>query len=134
MQIFIYSVISSLITLAAIDAVWLNLVAKNFYAKHLGHLMAENVNLIPVLFFYPIYAAAISLLVVMPAINGGWGIGKTFVYGAILGLAAYSAYDLTNHATLRDWRLTMTLVDMLWGTILTGAASAVAVFVIRNFL
>jgi uncharacterized membrane protein len=133
MKIFLISFTSSLVSLIAIDAVWLTMVAKSFYAKHIGHLMADSINLFPIAVFYPLYAAILSLLIIIPAVTGDWSIGKTFVYGALLGLAAYAAYDLTNHATLKDWSLAMTIVDMAWGTLLTGGVSAIAVMVVRYF-
>ena len=54
-----------------------------------------------------------------------------FLRGALLGLAAYGAYDLTNQATLKNWPLSITIVDMLWGTLATGLVCVIAVFVFR---
>ena len=45
---------------------------------------------------------------------------------AIFGLFAYGTYDLTNYATLRNWDLTLTAVDMAWGTFVSGVAAALA--------
>jgi uncharacterized membrane protein len=38
----------------------------------------------------------------------------------------FAVYDLTNHATLRDWRPIMTIVDIAWGGVSCGLASFVA--------
>jgi uncharacterized membrane protein len=47
------------------------------------------------------------------------------VKGALLGFFCYMTYDLTNYATLRVWSLKVTILDMIWGTFLTGSAAAV---------
>lgn len=133
MKIFLLSFVTSLLSLTVIDAIWFKLIAKNFYTKHIGHLMADNVNLMPVVLFYPIYAIALSLLVIIPTVSLGGSLGKAFGLGALLGLAAYSAYDLTNHATLKGWPLSVTVIDILWGMFITGSVAAIAVFVIKHF-
>jgi uncharacterized membrane protein len=66
----------------------------------------------------------VVLLAVLPALdNGGWT--RALWMGAVLGLVAYATYDITNLSTLRNWSLTVTLIDLAWGTIVT-AVSAVA--------
>ena len=67
---------------------------------------------------------------------------KTFMKGVMLasvatmalGLAAYAAYDLTNQATLREWPLIVTVVDMAWGALLTGLVALVATVVTKYFV
>ena len=49
--------------------------------------------------------------------------------GALLGFFCYMTYDLTNYATLKVWSLKVTVLDMIWGTFLTGSAAAVGAFV-----
>jgi uncharacterized membrane protein len=51
------------------------------------------------------------------------------VRGALFGLVTYATYDLTNLATLRDWPLQVTLVDLIWGTALTAATTSLSVWV-----
>jgi uncharacterized membrane protein len=41
-----------------------------------------------------------------------------------LGFTAYATYDLTNQATLVNWSTTLTISDLLWGTILSAIASS----------
>jgi uncharacterized membrane protein len=107
----------------AIDMVWLGLIAKPFYAKHLGHLMAAKVRWTPALLFYLLYIAGILFFAVLPALDKG-SLGRAVLSGALLGLLAYATYDLTNLATLRDWPLLVTIIDLVWGMVLTGCVSA----------
>lgn len=116
-----------------IDAVWLTVMSKVFYNKYLGHLLADSPSLLPAGIFYVIYSFGIAFLIVLPAIEGDFSNSKTFLYGSILGFVAYATYDLTNHATLKDWPLTVTVVDLIWGALLTGTLSVIALLITKHF-
>lgn len=110
------------------DFIWLSAMGRSFYRAHLDHLMAEKPILWAAGIFYVIYSVGVLLLVLRPALASE-SVQQALVTGAILGLVAYATYDLTNQATLRDWPLLVTAVDLLWGTVLTGVASAIGVWV-----
>lgn len=112
-----------LLTLAVLDAIWLGIVARSFYRDQIGELMLPSPNLVIAALFYLLFTAAIVVLAVLPALSRG-SIGTALVYGAILGLAAYGTYDITNLSTLKNWPLSMSLVDMAWGTFLTALSAA----------
>jgi uncharacterized membrane protein len=57
--------------------------------------------------------------------------GKAFAVGATLGFSMYGLYDLTNFATLKGYTLEMTLVDMAWGTFLSGTAAGVTAYLLK---
>lgn len=121
--------LATLVPLLALDAVWILVLAKKFYATHMSFLFTKSVSLAPVAFFYPLYALAVLLLAVMPAVaSGSWV--EALWRGALLGLAAYGAYDLTNQATIGGWPTIMTIVDMGWGAVVTGLVSVIAYFII----
>jgi uncharacterized membrane protein len=93
------------------------------YQQAIGHLMAEQPRLLAALAFYVLYAAGLMIFAVMPhADDPGWG--KVVSTGALFGFFAYATYDLSNLATLRNWPVGLTLVDMAWGTLLSAAAAA----------
>ena len=48
---------------------------------------------------------------------------KAVAMGALLGLVAYATYDLSNLATLQGWSLAVTVVDIAWGTCVSGLAA-----------
>ncbi len=112
-----------LLTLAVIDAIWLGIVARTFYRDQLGELMLPSPNLGIAALFYLLFTVAIVILAVLPGLSSG-SISTTLLYGAILGLAAYGTYDITNLSTLKNWPLAMSLVDMGWGTFLTALSAA----------
>jgi len=113
------------VTLAAflaIDAVWLALVARTFYRRYLDWLMAANPNWIAALAFYLLFVVGVLVFVVVPGVEDG-SLRTTLLKGALFGLIAYGTYDLTNQATVKNWPLTITAVDMVWGTVLSVAVS-----------
>lgn len=130
MNVAIYLI--SLVSLVALDSVWL-FSMMDYYKKWLGPLMGSSFNSLPAIFFYPIYALAITILILIPAVKNESSIISIFLLGAVLGLAAYGAYDLTNQATLKDWPVIMTLVDMAWGAVLTGLVSVLTLVIFRHF-
>lgn len=125
-----------IITLAVffvIDMIWLGVVAKGFYRRYLGSLMSPKVNWISALLFYLLFIVGLLVFVVRPALVGGAPLQALF-YGALLGLISYSTYDLTNLATLKDWPVLVTIVDLIWGTFLGGVVSFVSALLGRALL
>jgi len=112
----------------AVDMIWLGLVAKTFYRRQIGHLMADHVIWPAALVFYLSFIAGIILFAVLPAVEKG-SLGKAILYGALFGLFTYATYDLTNLATLKNWPLLVTAVDLLWGMVLTGTVSVVGYWI-----
>lgn len=115
------------VTLAAflaIDLFWLGVVARRFYAAQLGSLMRARINWAAAGGFYLAYVAGIVFFAVAPALAvGSWT--TAVINGALLGLLAYGTYDMTNLATIKGWPLAMSLVDMAWGAVLTGACATI---------
>ena len=133
MNHLIISWISALLSMLVFDGIWLSLMAKRFYAPHLGHLMAAIPNFFPAAFFYPLYSFGLAYLILVPALQGQASLLKIFFSGALFGLVTYAAYDLTNQATLKNWSTLLTLVDLTWGTLLTGTVAVISVVVTNYF-
>lgn len=131
MKIFLYSFLIAFIVGILIDGIWLFSMSKRFYNKYIGHLMAENPNLLYAGIFYLIYIFGLTFFILMPAISGDYSFLKVFIYGALFGFVAYSTYDLTNHATLKDWPLIVTIVDIIWGTLFTGTLSLITFYITK---
>ena len=109
----------TLLAFLALDALWLGVVARGFYARQLGDMLRDDPNWAAAAVFYLIYVAGIVVLAVLPALEGR-SPGRALGLGALLGLVAYGAYDLTNLATLKGFPVRMVGVDLAWGTVLTG--------------
>jgi len=126
--LYIYTFLS----IVFIDSIWLFSTGSE-YKKWLSHLFADKVSFIPVVLFYFLYSFGVVYFVTGPSIQNNYSNLKIFFIGAFLGLIAYSAYDLTNQATLRDWPVVVTVIDMAWGGVVTGLGAMVAVNLFRYF-
>lgn len=113
-----------------IDMVWLALVAKNFYQKQIGFLMKPDINWFAAIIFYILFITGLIVFVITPAmVKQSWV--HALLYGALFGLVTYATYDLTNVATVKDWPLLITLVDLIWGSILAASVSVIT-YLIAN--
>jgi uncharacterized membrane protein len=111
-----------------IDMFWLGLVAKGFYRDQLGFLMKPNINWPAAIIFYLLFIAGLVVFVISPAMeNHSWL--QALLLGAFFGLVTYATYDLTNLATVRDWPLLVTMVDLVWGAVLAASVSVVTYFI-----
>lgn len=120
-----------LVVFFAVDLVWLGVVAKDFYAKHLGHLMAKSVNWPAALIFYLIFILGLLVFVIQPALAEG-SLLKALGMAALFGLVTYATYDLTNLATLKDWPILITVVDLTWGTALSTLVTLISVLILKQ--
>lgn len=120
------------IVFAVIDLIWLTFVAQSFYRSQLGELRAETVNIWAATAFYLLMVTGTVIFAVLPGIRAD-NVWVAVGYGALFGLFCYATYDLTNLATLRNWPVLLTFVDLAWGCVLTACASAGGFFAARLF-
>jgi uncharacterized membrane protein len=123
---------STVLAFLIIDLAWLTVIARRFYVDQLGPLLLEKPNLVAAGAFYAVYVVGIIIFAVAPALRGG-GVSTALVYGALFGLFAYGTYDMTNYATLKDWPLPLTVVDIVWGGFITSLAAVVGYHASQNF-
>ncbi|MBU3567325.1 DUF2177 family protein [Polynucleobacter alcilacus] len=120
--------LSFLVTLIAIDLVWLLGIAKNLYRNDMGDLMASEPKLIAGLAFYLLYALGVCIFVIIPALSKQ-SLLYALQYGALFGLFCYMTYDLTNLAVIRDFPTRLALVDIAWGSFVTALTAGFAYWV-----
>lgn len=119
------------IVLGVLDALWLGLIARDWLTQQMGELRRADIQWVPALGFYLLFSAGLGFLAVLPALEtGDWM--KAAMLGGFLGLLAYGTYDLTNLATLKNWPLQMTIVDMVWGAVVSAASAAGAVLLLKT--
>ena len=119
--------IAILVAFFVIDMLWLGLLARTFYRKHLGYIMAPSPNWPAAIIFYLLFLVGLLIFVVLPGLEAG-SLTSTLLRGALFGLITYATYDLTNQATIRDWPVVVTVVDMCWGVVLSVAVSTIGFF------
>ena len=128
----LYAVVYAAILLpfCLLDAVWLTVMGKVLYKPTLGDILLPTVNLPPAIAFYLIYPIGIMVFAVLPALKAG-SVTQALIYAALFGALAYATYDLTNFATVRNWTLQITLLDVAWGAFASAAAAAVSYYAAR---
>lgn len=123
--------ITAFISFLAIDLVWLVVVARGFYKKHLGGLLKQDVNWYAAISFYILFMIGLIVFVIQPALEKqSWQ--HAVIYGGLFGFMTYATYDLTNLATLKDWPVIVTFVDIIWGSVLASSICAITYFVAKG--
>jgi len=116
-----------------IDMIWLVLIAKKFYSEQIGFIMRPDVNWTAAIIFYLLFIAGLVTFVISPAFEKQSWIHAA-LFGAFFGLVTYATYDLTNLATLKDWPVLVTVVDLIWGAFLAASISMVTYFIAVKIL
>jgi len=136
MLVFIRLYLIAFVVFFAIDMLWLGLIARNLYQKEIGTLLKKDVNWAAAIIFYLIFIGGLVWFVLMPAVETGNASGfsagfvKALTNGALLGFLTYATYDLTNLATMKDWPLKITMIDLAWGTFL-GLSTSTLTYMIH---
>lgn len=130
MKTYLIAYIATAAVFLAVDALWLGVVARDFYRGQLGDLMSPNPSLGVAAAFYLLYVVGLVYFAVAPALaSGQWT--TALVSGALFGFFAYATYDLTNLAILRGYTSTLAMVDLAWGTALSGFSATCGYLVTR---
>lgn len=133
MPTYVIAYIATAVVFFGLDFIWLSRIALNFYKSQIGDLMLAQPNFMAAGVFYLAYIGGIVYFAVMPALTGGtWT--TALVAGAVLGFVAYGTYDMTNLSTLKNWPIAMSVVDLLWGTVLTSVAATAGYFITQRFV
>ena len=124
--------VGAAVVFLSIEYVWLGKLAKSFYWSRLGELLRERPMASAAVIFYMTYIAGIVLFAVAPAVNTGtWQ--TSLLLGSLFGFFAYMTYDMTNLATLKNWPVSVAVVDVAWGTALTGVTALAGYFAAQSF-
>ncbi|RME29648.1 DUF2177 family protein [Candidatus Parcubacteria bacterium] len=129
---YVYLYLMTIPVFFIIDMIWLGWIGRDFYKQQIGFLLGQ-INWPAAIIFYLLYIIGILVFAVVPALQAG-SFGKAVVFGALFGFLAYATYDLTNLATVKDWPLLVTIVDLIWGTVLTGSVAGVSYYLGKIFL
>jgi len=132
MLTFLELYLISFVVFFAVDLLWLGIIAKKLYQKEIGHLLKTDVNWIAAVVFYLLFIGGLVVFVLMPAVDAG-SLSKAILLGALFGFITYATYDLTNLATMKDWPLKITFIDLAWGTIL-GTSTSTITYLLYNLI
>lgn len=113
-----------------IDILWLGFIGRGIYKEHIGFLMKEKPNWVAAIIFYMIYIVGLIFFALYPALAKD-SLVYAILVGAFFGLITYATYDMTNLATLKDWPIFIVIVDIIWGTVLCSATTAISFIILR---
>jgi uncharacterized membrane protein len=123
----------TLIAFFVIDMVWLGLIARTIYRNYLGFLLASTTNWFAVILFYLLFILGILVFVVLPGLKDN-SLKATLLRAVLFGLVTYATYDLTNLATVKNWPVLITVIDLAWGTILSVLVSYISFMVGKRLI
>ena len=113
-----------------IDIIWLGIIAKGFYRRHLGFILSPDVNWVAAIIFYLMYIVGILFFAVRPALNSS-SCQQADLLGGLYGFFTYATYDFTNLATIKDWPRIIVLVDVIWGVCLCMVVSVLSLAIAK---
>jgi len=120
-----------LIVFVAIDAAWLSTMGPVLYRPVLADILLPSLRIAPAIAFYLIYPIGVVVFAVLPALRSG-SVATAFALALLFGAIAYATYDLTNYATLRNWTLQITVLDIGYGAIASAVAASAAYLAVRG--
>jgi uncharacterized membrane protein len=130
---YVVAYLAVLIVFGTIDAVWLSTMGPLLYRPALGDILAQNLRVAPAIAFYLLYPVGIVVFAVLPGLRAQSPLAAAAL-ALLFGALAYATYDLTNYATLRNWTLPITVVDIGYGALASGIAATVGYFAVRFFV
>jgi len=132
MNKYLSACLATAVVMIALDMLWLGVIAKPLYQQGLAHLMAERPNWVAAVAFYGLYTLGLMVFAIVPnAADPSWL--KTTAAAAMFGLVAYATYDLSNLATLKDWPIGLSLIDMAWGALISAVSATAGRFAWDRF-
>ena len=112
--------LSVAVLMLVLDLTWLGVAARGIYAQALGDLLRPQAHRGAALLFYIMYVSFVVGFAVLQSAS----IKQAAMRGAAMGFFAYATYELTNWAVITNWPPELIVVDVLWGTFLTGLIAA----------
>jgi uncharacterized membrane protein len=114
-----------------LDMIWLGVIANGFYRRSLEPLLKPDMNWVAGLAFYFLFLGGVLLFALIPGMERR-SLGYTAGMAAVFGFIAYATYDLTNLATLRNWPVMLSIVDMIWGSVLSASTAAITYLIMNR--
>ncbi len=93
--------------------------------------MKPDINWTAAIIFYLLFIAGLVTFVISPAVEKhSWT--NALLFGAFFGLITYATYDLTNLATMKNWPVLVTIVDLAWGMTVSALVSLITYFIVAK--
>lgn len=120
----------ALVLFLILDALWLGVIARNFYASRMGDLLLEQPRWGVAAVFYAVYIVGLVYFGVAAGMAvGAWQTAA--LNGALFGFFAYLTYNFTNLSVLRGYDGVVAMVDTGWGTFMGAIVAGGTVAILQ---
>lgn len=135
--------ITALVLFIGIDYIWLSFLSGDLYTNGLKPLLRLTADgkIAPVLWaviLVYVFMALGVLNFVIPKVQSMVNfvnldtVTKVIyaaLWGALFGFIVYAVYDFTNYGIMTNYTLKVALIDVAWGTVLSGIVSGLLVLI-----
>ncbi len=128
---FLSPYILTVLCMVVLDFLWFSVSFPLLYKKEMAHLLAEKVAMFPAALFYLVFSFGMYIFVLKPGFEQQYSLLRVVLLGMFLGFLAYTTYNFTNQATLKDWPVIVTVIDSIWGAVVAGAAACIVYSITR---
>ncbi len=123
-----------LILLAVIDFPWIGIIYAKEYTKVIENVQKQK--------FVVRYLGGLIVYIAIALIIVGWVIPRLqqkskvsfidcLLYGGLLGGLVYAVFDFTNYALFTNWTLKTSIIDTVWGLVLTTLVTFLSMKIIN---
>lgn len=123
------SLVSILFCFGLLDFLWLSTMSEALYLVEMKNLLRNEFITWPWLLFYILYSGVLFVLAVVA--NRDKSALYAGIDGALLGLASYGAYNLTNYSIIEGFSLKIMLIDWGWGIVISSISAVAGWFGFR---
>src|ERR1700730_13390646 len=127
---YVIAYVAVLIVFGTIDAVWLTTLGAILYRPALGDILAQSLRVVSAIAFCLTSPIGIVVFAVLPGLRAQSAM-LAATLALLFGALAYATYDLTNYATLRNWTLQITVVDIGYGALASSIAATAGYYAVR---
>ena len=115
------SLLAILFTFGFMDLFWLGWFAKDWYQIEMAGLLRSSFITWPWAAFYLMYCSVLFVLTIVP--NRDKPLYYAAIDGALLGLASYGAYNLTNYSIIEGYSFFIMSIDWTWGVFISSCSA-----------
>lgn len=129
---YLYAYGIGLVLFLILDAIWLGIVARSFYASRMGDLLLDQPRWGVAAPFYAVYVVGIVYFAIAAGM-ATQSVGTAASNGALFGFFTYLTYNATNLSVLMSYDPVVALVDTGWGTAVGAIVAGVTVAILKRF-
>ncbi len=134
----ISKILITILLLVVIDFIWIGIINQKTYKLAIEAVQKTKFEMryFPGLIVYIAIALIINLWII-PFVKSNKDkknmFYHPFVNGFLLGFLTYAIFDCTNMAIFSEWSYYVSLLDSLWGGLLTGTITTILLYLEKSY-